>query len=177
MGPAAEPAGVTFLVRPFTRSGERVAHGLVMRYGALDCVNDNARRLQDADFPVDGSIIAFGSHRVYVAVVTDSYHAEVLNCNELPPAGDSNLSCSIDDLCDRVEVFTVTSHGGASGYRTPIHAAMDTLHTHPKSLMDTACSCSVRRKLWRLLSASSKPLSMNSTRPMVSCRLPPGPTS
>ncbi|KAE8775258.1 hypothetical protein D1007_52249 [Hordeum vulgare] len=51
MGPAA-----TFQAGPYTASGERVVHGLVVRYDAFDCVNDNARRLEDAAFPVDGSI-------------------------------------------------------------------------------------------------------------------------
>ncbi|KAE8803028.1 hypothetical protein D1007_21235 [Hordeum vulgare] len=59
MGPTVTMTGVTFRAGPFTPSGERVAHGLVMRYGALDCVNDNARRLEDANFPVDGSITTF----------------------------------------------------------------------------------------------------------------------
>ncbi|KAE8770080.1 DNA mismatch repair protein Mlh1 [Hordeum vulgare] len=58
------PSRVTFRSGPFTPSGERVVHGLVVCYDALDCVNDNAHRLEDADFPVDGSIIAFGSHRM-----------------------------------------------------------------------------------------------------------------
>ncbi|KAE8766403.1 hypothetical protein D1007_62378 [Hordeum vulgare] len=116
MGPAATLAEVTFRAGPFTLSGERVVHGLVMRYGALDCINDNACRLEDADFPVDGSIIAFDSHHVYLTVVTDSYPTEVLTCDELPPTGDSNLSRIINDLCDRVDVLTVISHGDAFGY-------------------------------------------------------------
>ncbi|KAE8782886.1 DNA mismatch repair protein Mlh1 [Hordeum vulgare] len=79
MGWAATSAGVTFRAGPFTPSGERVAHGLVVRYGAFDCVNDNARHLENADFPVDGSIIAFSSHRIYVAVATNSYPTKVLS--------------------------------------------------------------------------------------------------
>ncbi|KAE8801050.1 DNA mismatch repair protein Mlh1 [Hordeum vulgare] len=79
MGPVATSAKVTFRAGPFTPSGKHVAHGLVMCYGTLDCVNDNAHRLEDADFPVGGSIAPFGSHRVYVAVVPDEYPAEVLN--------------------------------------------------------------------------------------------------
>ncbi|KAE8793003.1 hypothetical protein D1007_32384 [Hordeum vulgare] len=73
MGPAATLAGVTFRAGLFTPSSERVAHGLVMRYGSLDCVNGIARRLEDADFPIDGSIDSIGSHRGYVAVIADSY--------------------------------------------------------------------------------------------------------
>ncbi|KAE8808802.1 hypothetical protein D1007_14903 [Hordeum vulgare] len=116
MGPAATPTRVTFRAGPFTPSGKRMAHNLVVRYGALDCVNDNGRRMEDEGFPVDGAIIAFGSHIVYVAVIADGYPPEVLSCDELTPTGDDNLSRSIDDLCDRVEVLTITSHGGASWY-------------------------------------------------------------
>ncbi|KAE8788954.1 hypothetical protein D1007_36968 [Hordeum vulgare] len=120
-------AGVTFREGIFTPFGECVAHGFVVHYDVLDCVNDNARRLEDADFLVDGSIISFGSHRIYVAVVADSYPTKVLNCDEPPRAGDSDLSRSIDDLCNRVEVLTATSLGGTSGYRTPIRTAVVTL--------------------------------------------------
>ncbi|KAE8775437.1 hypothetical protein D1007_52053 [Hordeum vulgare] len=115
MGSTATSTGVTFRAGPFTPSGERVAHDLVVRYSMLDCVNDNTRCLEDADFPVDGSVISFGSHRIYVAVVVDSYPTKVLSYNELPPAGDRDLSHNIDDVCDRVEVLTITSLGGASG--------------------------------------------------------------
>ncbi|KAE8770689.1 hypothetical protein D1007_57523 [Hordeum vulgare] len=87
------PAGVTLRAGPYTPSGERLAH---------DCVNDNACRMEDADFPIDGSIIAFGSHRVYVAFVTGGYPAEVLTCDELPSTGNLHLSHNINDLCDRV---------------------------------------------------------------------------
>ncbi|KAE8773993.1 hypothetical protein D1007_53692 [Hordeum vulgare] len=84
MGPTATPARVTFWAGPFTTSGERVAHGLFVRYDTLDYVNDNARRLEDADFPVDGSIVSFGLPRVYVAVVADCYTAEVACDDALP---------------------------------------------------------------------------------------------
>ncbi|KAE8807446.1 hypothetical protein D1007_16231 [Hordeum vulgare] len=69
MGPAVTPTRVMFRAGPFTPSGERVAHGLVVHFGALDCVNDNARRLEDADFAINGSMVPFGSHRVYVMIV------------------------------------------------------------------------------------------------------------
>ncbi|KAE8780396.1 hypothetical protein D1007_46477 [Hordeum vulgare] len=138
MGPAAVPARVLFRAGPFTPFGERVAHVLVMRYGVVDCVKDNACRLENADFPVDGSIVSFGLHRVNVAVIPDRYPTEVLSCDKPPPADDNNLSCSIDDLCDRVEVLTVTSHGGASGSPTPIRASMDTLRTPIPQVADPA---------------------------------------
>ncbi|KAE8789727.1 hypothetical protein D1007_36029 [Hordeum vulgare] len=75
VGTAATTARVTFRAGPFTPFGERAVHGLLVRYDALDCVNDNALRLEDTNFPVDGYIIAFGSHRVYVTVLTDTYPA------------------------------------------------------------------------------------------------------
>ncbi|KAE8809972.1 hypothetical protein D1007_13291 [Hordeum vulgare] len=183
MGPVATPAEVTFRAGPFTPSGECMAHSLVVRYSALDCVNDNAHRLEDADFPIDGSIVSFGSHRVYIVAVANSYPTEVLSYDEVPTASDYDLY-RIDDLCVRVEVLTVSSQGGASGYRTPIRTKMDTLRapslvwptpqSPPKSSTHSACSCLARRRHWRLLNASSTPLDVSSTRPMVSCRLPPG---
>ncbi|KAE8817838.1 hypothetical protein D1007_04457 [Hordeum vulgare] len=77
LGLALKPSKVTFRAGAITPSGEHVEHGLVVRYGALDCVNNNARRLEDANFPIDGSIIAFGLHRIYLAVVNDSYPTKV----------------------------------------------------------------------------------------------------
>ncbi|KAE8820235.1 hypothetical protein D1007_01953 [Hordeum vulgare] len=119
-----------FRAGPYTASGERVAHGLVVHYGASDCVNDNDRRLEDAAFPVDNSIITFGSHRVYVTMVAEHYPTDVANDDPLPPASGSNLSNDVDDLCRRVEVLTTASAAGAPGHRTPIRAAVEALRTH-----------------------------------------------
>lgn len=82
MGRAVTPAGLMFSAGHFTPSGERIAHGLVVRYGALDCVNGNAHRIEDAYFPDNGPILAFVSHSVYVAVVSHEYPDEVLDTSQ-----------------------------------------------------------------------------------------------
>ncbi|KAE8818836.1 hypothetical protein D1007_03443 [Hordeum vulgare] len=127
MGPTTTPAGVTFLAVPYTTSSERVAHDLVMRYDAFDCINDNACRLEDVAFPVEGSIISFSSHCIFVSVVVEHYPTDVADDDALPPAGGGSLSSDVDDLCRRVEVLTASSAGGASGHRTLILAVVDSL--------------------------------------------------
>ncbi|KAE8794346.1 hypothetical protein D1007_30894 [Hordeum vulgare] len=123
------PAGVTFRAAPFTTSSKRVAHTLVMRYDAFDCVNDNTHRLEDAAFPTDGSIISFGSHRIYVAVVAESYPTDVAEDDPLLPASDGGLSYDVDNLCCRVEALTATSAHGTSCYKTSVRAAVESLRT------------------------------------------------
>ncbi|MBI0384643.1 hypothetical protein JBE27_52405, partial [Streptomyces albiflaviniger] len=65
--------GVSFRTGPYTTSGERVASGLVLRFGSLDCIADNAACFADTAFPEGGSIISFGDHRVYVVLVPEEY--------------------------------------------------------------------------------------------------------
>ncbi|KAE8808513.1 hypothetical protein D1007_15070 [Hordeum vulgare] len=137
MGLVGMPAGVTFWAGPFTHFGERVEHGLVVHYGTLDCVNDNAHRLEDMDFPDNDSIISFGSYRVYIAVVSDEYPDGVCSCDDLPSSYD-DLSSDIDELYTHVEVMTIVSLAGASTYRTPIHAAVDTLRAPIPVVTDPA---------------------------------------
>ncbi|KAE8769526.1 hypothetical protein D1007_58875 [Hordeum vulgare] len=105
MGPGATPIGVTFRAGPFTPSGARIAHGLVVYFDPLGLFNDNAGHLEDADFPEDGAIIPFGHHSVNVAVVLDEYSSEVLSFDELSRAFDG-------DLCTCVEVMTIVFFGG-----------------------------------------------------------------
>jgi hypothetical protein len=69
MGPSASATGVFFRTGLTITTGERVASGLVWRFGSLDCVSDNAGCFADRPFPAGGSIISFGEHDVYVATV------------------------------------------------------------------------------------------------------------
>ncbi|KAE8788022.1 hypothetical protein D1007_37965 [Hordeum vulgare] len=67
----------------FTASGERIAHGFVVCYGMLEFINDYENYLEDANFLVSGSIVPFGEHRAYVAVIPSEYPVEVFSCDEL----------------------------------------------------------------------------------------------
>ncbi|KAE8783819.1 hypothetical protein D1007_42699 [Hordeum vulgare] len=85
------PAGVIFRVGPFTATSEHEVHALLMHYSALDGVNNNTHHLKDADFPVGRSIVTFGAHRIYVAVLPNEYPAKVLRCDELPSSDNGDL--------------------------------------------------------------------------------------
>jgi hypothetical protein len=126
MGLAAAPTGVTFRTGPFTPSGEHVVHGLVIRFGASNYVNDNAACFADAAFPTDGSIIPFGDHRVYVAVISDEYPREVLTFTDPSLAGGCGISRDVADLCTLVEVLA-TSSGTSSHRNNPLHVAVRNL--------------------------------------------------
>jgi hypothetical protein len=63
VGQSAAANGVKF--RP-GRSGEKVASGLVWRFGTFDCVSDNLAHFENG-FGNSGSFLDVGSHRFYVA--------------------------------------------------------------------------------------------------------------
>jgi hypothetical protein len=56
-------SGVKFWPGP---SGEKVASGLVWRFGAFDCIDDNLAHFENG-FGNSGSFLDVGSHRFYVA--------------------------------------------------------------------------------------------------------------
>jgi hypothetical protein len=63
VGQSAVVSGVKFRPGP---SGEKVASGLVWRFGTFDCVNDNLAHFENG-FGNSGSFLDVGSHRFYVA--------------------------------------------------------------------------------------------------------------
>ncbi|KAM0882594.1 hypothetical protein ACQ4PT_032203 [Festuca glaucescens] len=86
VGPSASAAGVSFRTGLILPSGERVASGLVWRFGSLDCVSDNAGCFADRPFPAGGNIITFGAHDVYVATIAPPrYPQRVRSCTSPPP--------------------------------------------------------------------------------------------
>ncbi|XBI22578.1 hypothetical protein VPH35_063582 [Triticum aestivum] len=103
VGRDATPVGVTFRTRPFTPTGERIAHDLVSRLGAFDGAGDDVVRFVDAASPASGSIIPFGELRVYVALVPDEYPSRVLTFVDPPLPGGYGVSGDVTDLCTRVE--------------------------------------------------------------------------
>ncbi|KAK1695823.1 hypothetical protein QYE76_012520 [Lolium multiflorum] len=58
VGPSASAAGVFIRTGLTTTTGERVASGLIWRFGSLDCVSDNAGCFADRPFPAGGNIIS-----------------------------------------------------------------------------------------------------------------------
>ncbi|KAK1620452.1 hypothetical protein QYE76_025969 [Lolium multiflorum] len=94
VGHSASSAGV-FIRTGLTITGERVASGLIWRFGSLDCVSDNAGCFADRPFPAGGSVISFGGHDVYVATVAPPrYPRQVLRCASPPPRAGSSAPVS-----------------------------------------------------------------------------------
>ena len=88
-------------------SSARVATGLVLRVGALDFIIDNALRFRAGAPLPHGVILPFGSHRVFVASVTDMYPREVHvfsgTSDPLPPSCCSAASdSSVQRSCAEV---------------------------------------------------------------------------
>lgn len=70
--------GVTLRTGPLS-TGVRIATGLVTTFGSLHFVDDNTGCFGDDDLPEDGTIMEFGEHRVFVALIPE-YPAVVLAC-------------------------------------------------------------------------------------------------
>ncbi|KAK1616962.1 hypothetical protein QYE76_022479 [Lolium multiflorum] len=93
VGPSASPAGVFIRTGLTITTGERVASGLIWRFGSLDCVSDNAGCFADRPFPAGGNVISFGGFDVYVATVAPPrYPREILRCASPPPEAGASLS-------------------------------------------------------------------------------------
>jgi hypothetical protein len=90
MGQRATPTGVKFRLGSPSTLNEKVASGLVLRFGTIDCVNDNLACFED-DFDDSGSFLDVGGHRFYVTV-TKPFPEEVANISD--PLSDAGSSCS-----------------------------------------------------------------------------------
>jgi hypothetical protein len=107
VGQCAATTGVKF--RPGSPSipGERVASGLVWRFGTLDCISDNLACFGDS-FGGSGSFLDNGSHCFYVAKPIPEEVTDVLD-----PLCDAGSDCSeSSDLCAMVEVMALEEDGG-----------------------------------------------------------------
>jgi hypothetical protein len=95
MGQSAAASGVKFRSGP---SGEKVASGLVWRFGTFDCVSDNLAHFENG-FGNSSSFLDIGSHRFYVAKpfpeevtdVFDSLYDRGSSCGE-----SSNLGTMVE---------------------------------------------------------------------------------
>jgi hypothetical protein len=91
-------------IRPGSPStlSEKVASGLVWRFGTFDCVSDNLACFKDG-FSDRGSFLDVGGHRFYVAKPFPEEVTDVLD-----PLGDAGLSYSeSSDLGAMVEVMAL----------------------------------------------------------------------
>jgi hypothetical protein len=112
MGQSAEASRVKF--RPGSPSipGERVASGLVWRFGTLDCISDNLDCFGDGFG--SGSFLNIDSHCFYIA---KPFPEEVINV--LDPLSDGCSSCGKScDFGAMVEVMALGDEEGSDKPRT-----------------------------------------------------------
>jgi hypothetical protein len=97
-------SGVKFRPGPF---GEKVASGLVWRFGTFDCVDDNLAHFENG-FGNSGSFLDDGSHCFYVAKPFPEEVTDVLDplCDAHSDDGESS------EFCNMVEVRTLEKDGG-----------------------------------------------------------------
>jgi hypothetical protein len=110
MGQSAVVSGVKFQLGP---SGEKVASGLVWRFGTFDCVDDNLAHFKNG-FGNSGSFLDVGSHRFYVA---KPFPEEVTDVLDPLYDADSNDGES-SDFCNMVELRALEEDGGGGLLRT-----------------------------------------------------------
>jgi hypothetical protein len=92
-----------------------VASGLVLRFGTIDCVNDNLNCFEDG-FGDSGSFLDVGGHRFYITV-TKLFPEEVTDISD--PLYDAGSSCSESiNLGAKVEVLALEDREGDGLPRT-----------------------------------------------------------
>jgi hypothetical protein len=113
MGQCAAATGVKFRSESPLTLGEKVASGLVWRFGTLDCISDNLACFKDG-LGDSGSFLDVGSHRFYIAKPFSEEVTDVLD-----PLYDTGSDCSeSSDLCAMVEVLALKEDGGGDLPRT-----------------------------------------------------------
>jgi hypothetical protein len=113
MGQRAAATGVKFRPGSSSTLGEKVASGLVWRFGIFDCVSDNLAYFMDG-FGDSGSILDVGSHRFYVTKPFPEEVTDIFN-----PLGDGGLSCSeSSNLGAMVEVMALGDEEGGDSPRS-----------------------------------------------------------
>jgi hypothetical protein len=110
VGQSAAASGVKFWPGPF---GEKVASGLVWRFGTFDCVDDNLAYFKNG-LGDNGSFLDVGSHCFYVAKPFPEEVTDVLDplCDVDSEDGESN------DFCSMVEVLALEEDGGGGPSRS-----------------------------------------------------------
>jgi hypothetical protein len=107
VGQRAVAAGVKFRPGFPSTLGEKVASGLVWRFGTFDCISNNVACFEDG-FGDSGSFLDVGGHRFYIVKPFPEEVTDVLD-----PLYDAGSSCSeISDLGAMVEVLALEEEGG-----------------------------------------------------------------
>jgi hypothetical protein len=103
VGQSAAASGVKFRLGP---SSEKVASGLVWRFGTFDCVSDNLAHFENG-FSNSSSFLDVGSHRFYIAKPFPEEVTDVLDplCDADSDDGQSS------DFCNMVEVRALEEDG------------------------------------------------------------------
>jgi hypothetical protein len=107
VGQSAAASRVKFRSGPSSALGEKVASGLVWRFGTFDCVSDNLADFKNG-LGDSGFFLDVGSHRFYVA---KPFLEEVTDV--LDPLCDTNSDDSeSSNFCTMVEVLALEEDGG-----------------------------------------------------------------
>jgi hypothetical protein len=113
VGQRAAATGVKFRSGPSSTLGEKVASGLVWRFGTFDCVSDNLACFKNG-FGNSGSFLDVGSHHFYVA---KPFPKEVIDIFD--PLSDGGSSCSeSSDLGAIVKVMALGEDEGGDSLRS-----------------------------------------------------------
>jgi hypothetical protein len=113
MGQRAAATGVKFRSGPSSALGEKVASGLVWRFGTFDCISDNLACFKDS-LGNSGSFLDVGSHRFYVVKPFPEEVTDVFN-----PLSDRGSSYSeSSDLSAMVEVMALGEEEGGDSPRS-----------------------------------------------------------
>jgi hypothetical protein len=108
MGQCVATTEVKFWPGPSSTLGEKVASGLVWRFGTFDCVSDNLACFKDG-FGDSGSFLDVGSHRFYVAKPFSEEVTDVLD-----PLSNRGSSCGeSSDFGAMVEVMALGDKEGS----------------------------------------------------------------
>jgi hypothetical protein len=113
MGQSAVASGVKFWPGPSSALGEKVASGLVWRFGTFDCISDNLAYFKNG-LDDSGSFLDIGSHRFYVTKPFPEEVTDVLDplCDTDSDDGESS------DFCTMVEVLALEEDGGGDPPRS-----------------------------------------------------------
>jgi hypothetical protein len=113
VGQRAAATGVKFRPGSPSTLGEKVASGLVWRFGTLDCICDNLACFGDG-LSNGGTFLNVGGHRFYVAKPFPEEVTDVFD-----PLCDTSSSCSeSSDLDIMVEVLALEEDGGGDPPRS-----------------------------------------------------------
>jgi hypothetical protein len=113
MGQSAAASGVEFRSGPSSALGEKVASGLVWRFGTFDCIDDNLAYFKNG-VGDSGSFLDVGSHRFYVTKPFPKEVTDMLDpfCDTDSDNGESS------DFCNMVEVLALEEDGGGGLLRS-----------------------------------------------------------